>query len=269
MIIDEVGITDTEFTPAADLMTNTAHWWRVRATNACGGGPWSAVWTFTTLAVPGDCGIGTVPMIHFTDDLESGATGWTSGGIGNTWALGAGVTGPHSGANVYHADDVSSVSDQELMTPSIVLPSGPDHTAINLQFWNYQELEDSTAGCFDGGILEISTDGGATWTYLPTAQMMTDPYDGPVSASFSNPLAGLDAWCGDPQAWLRSVVDLDAYAGETVQFRFRLGTDSSVSHPGWDIDDIWVQSCVPEASGGIFADGFESGDTSAWSNTFP
>ena len=102
----------------------------------------------------------------------------------------------------------------------------------------------------------------------PTAQLLTDPYDGPINASFSNPLAGLDAWCGDPQAWLNSiVVDLDAYAGQTVQFRFRLGTDSSVSHPGWDIDDIWVQSCVPEASGGIFADGFESGDTSAWSNT--
>jgi len=269
VVIDESGITDTEYTHTADLMTNTGYWWRVRATNACGGGPWSAVWTFTTLAVPGDCGIGTTSMIHFTDDLESGAAGWTSGGTGNTWALGSGVTGPHSGANVFHADDVGSITDQVLMTPPIALPSGPDHTAINLQFWNYQELEDSTSGCYDGGILEITTDGGATWTYLPTAQMMTDPYDGPIDSGFSNPLIGFDAWCGDPQAWLRSVVDIDAYAGETVQFRFRLGTDNSVNHPGWDIDDVWVQSCVPDASDGIFADGFESGDTSAWSSTTP
>ena len=269
LTINEPLIAVAEFTPAADLISNTTYWWRVQATNACGNGPWSAPSLFSTLAAPGDCSVGTIPMIHFSDGFESGAPGWTLGGIGNTWAPGSGVTGPHSGANVFHADDVATITDQWLMTPSIVLPSGPDHTAINLQFWNYQEIEDSASGCCDGGILEISTDGGATWTYLPTAQMMTDPYDGPISASFGNPLVGLDAWCGDPQAWLRSVVDLDAYAGETVQFRFRLGTDGSVSHPGWDIDDIWVQSCVPEASGGIFADGFESGDTSAWSGTFP
>jgi len=97
---------------------------------------------------------------------------------------------------------------------------------------------------------------------------MTDPYTGVMSASFSNPLANLNAWCGDPQPWLRSVVDIDAYAGETVQFRFRLGTDTSVSHPGWDIDDVLVQSCVP-AEPPFFADGFESGDTTAWTETVP
>jgi hypothetical protein len=262
-------VPGTTATPSTDLNTNTPYFWRVMAANSCGGGPWSPTWSFTTLAVPGDCGIGTTPDIHWFDDLESGAVGWTSGGTGNTWALGSGVTGPHSGVNVFHANDTGAVTDQVLITPPVVLPSGPDHTAINLQFWNYQEMEDSSSGCYDGGVLEISTDGGATWTYLPTAQMMTDPYDGPVSGSFSNPLAGLDAWCGDPQAWLRSVVDLNAYAGATVQFRFRLGSDSSVSRPGWDIDDVWVQSCVPEATDAIFDDGFESGDTNAWSWTAP
>lgn len=268
IVIDESGITETEYTHDSDLMTNTAYWWRVRATNACGAGSWSAAWSFTTLAVPGDCGIGTFPLVHYSDDFESGAAGWTTGGTGSTWALGSGVTGPHSGANVYHADDVGSITDQELITPPIVLPSGPDHTAINLQFWNYQEMEDLSGGCFDGGILEITTDGGSNWTYLPTGLMSTDPYDGPINDGFSNPLIGFDAWCGDPQDWLRSVVDLDAYAGETVQLRFRLGTDSSVDHPGWDIDDVWVQSCVPyDTNGLIFRDGFESGDTSAWTSS--
>jgi len=269
VVIDETGIVDTEFTPTADLMTNTEHFWRVRGINACGTGSWSSTWSFTTLAVPGDCGIGTVPMIHFFDDFESGAPGWTSGGTGNSWALGSGVTGPHSGANAFHANDVAAISDQVLMTPPIVMPSGSEHTAINVQFWNYQELEDSSDGCYDGGILEITTDGGSTWTYLPSAGMLTDPYDGPIDGGFSNPLIGFDAWCGDPQAWLRSVVDLDAYAGETVQLRFRLGTDSSVSHPGWDIDDVWIQSCVPDTLGEIFADGFEAGNTSAWDDTSP
>jgi hypothetical protein len=72
--------------------------------------------------------------------------------------------------------------------------------------------------------------------------MQTDPYDGPVSG-----LGGLEGWCGDPQDWLRSVVDLDAYAGQSARFRFRLGTDGSVSREGWYVDDVHVQSCIPAA----------------------
>ena len=74
--------------------------------------------------------------------------------------------------------------------------------------------------------------------------MLTDPYDGPISGSFSNPLANLNAWCGNnPQPYLNSIVDVSAYAGQTVQFRFRLGTDTSANRPGWNIDDVVVQSC--------------------------
>jgi bacillopeptidase F (M6 metalloprotease family) len=130
-------------------------------------------------------------------------------------------------------------------------------------------MEDRTGGCYDGGLLEISIDGGATWTQLPSAVMETDPYDGPISTCCSNPLQNLDTWCGDPQGWLKSVVNLDAYAGETARFRFRLGTDSSVSREGWYVDDLYVQSCEAGAVGLPFDDGFESGDSSAWSATVP
>ena len=132
--------------------------------------------------------------------------------------------------------------------------------------WNHQTMESRTGGCYDGGILEISDNGGATWTQIVAPNLLTDPYDGPISASFSNPMANLNAWCGNPQDWTRSVIDVTAWAGDTVQFRFRLGTDSSVSREGWYLDDVTVQSCV---DGGIFADGFEPGDTSRWDATEP
>ena len=38
-------------------------------------------------------------------------------------------------------------------------------------------------------------------------------------------------------------MDINAYAGQTVQFRFRLGTDTGVGREGWTIDDVIVQSC--------------------------
>ncbi len=270
IVLDAADISDVVFTPATDLDTNTVFFWRVSSTNACGEGPWSAVWSFVTEALPGDCAMGTQPEAHFFDNFETGSVGWTHAAFvgSDTWALGSGVSGPHSGASVYHVDDVPDVSDQYLVSPAVELPV--EGVPITLQFWTYQALEDTGSGCYDGGILEISTDDGGSWLQLQGATvLLTDPYDGAISSCCSNPLQNLQAWCGDPQDWLKSVVALDAYAGETVRFRFRLGTDSSVDHPGWDIDDVEVRSCVEVFNPDVFQDGFESGDTSSWSATVP
>ncbi len=186
--------------------------------------------------------MGTFPTVEYSDDFESGAAGWTHGGTGDTWALS--TANPHAGSYAFHADNPASVSDQQLVSPAVALPTGQD--PLTLSFWNYQHMETRAGGCFDGGILEVSTNGGSSWTQVPNANLLTDPYDGPVSASFGNPLAGLDAWCGtNPQSYLDSIADISAYAGQSVNFRFRLGTDTSVSRPGWDIDDVTVQSCAP------------------------
>jgi hypothetical protein len=261
-IVASAMVTAPTFTPGSDLASDTQHYWRVTPSNPCGDGTTSATYTFTTQPAPGDCSMGTTANIVFQDDMESGAAGWTHSGTGDTWALS--TVRANSGTMSYHATDVATVSDQYLVTPAVVLPAGG---GLSLQFYNYQEIEDSGSGCFDGGVLEVSTD-GVMWTRLE-AELQTDPYDGAVSTSFSSPIAGENAWCGDPQDWLESVVDINAWAGQTVQFRWRLATDSSASREGWYIDDVVVQSCEGGPGGAIFSDGFESGNTSAWSLVVP
>ena len=259
VILDVSDVTATTYTPDVDLASNTLFYWRARALNPCGSSAWTAASMFATVALPGDCGLGTVPVVTYQVDFEAGAASWTHSGSGDSWALsGARV---HSGAAAFHANDPSTTSDQRLVSPALILPA--EGAGLTLQFWNWQEME-SLGGdsCWDGGIVEISTNGGTTWTYLPTAVMLTDPYDGPVAG-----LSDLAGWCGDPQDWLKSVVDISAYAGQTAQFRFRLGSDSSVGREGWYIDDVLLQACV--AGGLPFSDGFESGSTSAWSATAP
>ncbi len=256
------GLTQTTYSASVDLDTNTQHFWRVRALNACGTGPDSAVFDFTTQAAPGDCNLGQQSVQVFFDDLESGAAGWQSGGQGDTWQLSGNRT--ISGVNAFFAMDVANITDQQLVSPEVALPAG--ESPLTLQFWNWQEIESSGAGCFDGAVLEVSNDGGLSWTRLET-ELLTDPYDGVVSDQFGNPLANDNAWCGDPQDWLKSVADLDAFAGQAVRFRFRLGTDSSVSREGWYVDDVEVQSCTDNSL--IFSDGFESGDTSSWTSSVP
>lgn len=235
------GLTGTTYN-GATLETSTTYFWRVRAINACGTGTNSATFYFTTVAGPGDCSTGTTPYLLYSNDFEAGAAGWTHSAAGgtDTWALT--TSNPHSGAQSWHADDPGSVSDQRLVSPAVVLPTGQN--PLTLKFWNWQYMETRTGGCYDGGILEVTTDSGLTWSQVTAPNLLTDPYDGAVSSSYGNPLAGLNAWCGNnPQPYLNSIVDISAYAGQTAQFRFRLGSDNSVSRPGWNIDDVAVQSC--------------------------
>ena len=239
IVASATGIAGTSWTSNVTLSTSTVYYWRVWAVNACGVGAYSAVWSFTTVAAPGDCGPGTTANVLFTDGFEAGFGTWTHGGTGDTWAIA--TTNPHSGAQHAHANDPAAVSDQRLASPAIALPSGQNPVVI--KFWHVPNMENITAGgCYDGGILEVSSDAGATWTQVPPANILVGGYTGIISSNFSNPLAGLQAWCNGA-TYTNVVADVSSYAGQTVQFRFRLGSDASVSDAGWDVDDVSVQSC--------------------------
>jgi len=236
------GLTGTSWS-GASLSTNTLYYWRVQATNACGVGSYSSVFSFTTVAAPGDCAAGTVPNILYQYGFEAGESGWTHSAASGTDSWAISTANPHSGASHYRGLDPASVSDQRLVSPAVALPTGQN--PVVLKFWHVPNLENSgTTACYDGGILEASTDAGATWTQVPNASLLLGGYTGAVSTSFGNPLGGLQAWCNG-SAYTNVVADVSTYAGQTAQFRFRLGSDSSVSDVGWDIDDVTVQSCQP------------------------
>ncbi|MCP3963857.1 MAG: hypothetical protein GY719_38970 [bacterium] len=264
VVYSVTGLSGLSHTVATPLAYDTEYFWRVTADNVCGTTAGSA-FSFTTEVSPGACPPGFTTVVHFEDDFESGAVGWTSSGTGDTWALdGSNVT---SGANAYHADDPVTLSDQRLVSPAVVLPSPA--TSLTLQFQNLQAFEtpNTDGRCWDAGILEITTDGGANWSQVPGSAMLTDLYDDilwndtPGNNPISNDYGATDAWCDPSQPFTLSVVDLASWVGQTVQFRWRLGSDSASGGDGWTLDDVVVQSCD---SGLIFTDGFESGDTTAW-----
>jgi subtilisin family serine protease len=248
------GLTATAHTPAGPLATNTTYYWRVRAANVCGTGSFSAVRSFTTVPAPGECGGGTTAAQLLTADFESGAAGWTHSGMDDRWTLSTARS--HGGTTSFYAFTPGDVSDQYLVSPAVALPG----TALSLalKFWNHQNFESAGSGCYDGGVVEVSTNGGGSWTRLE-AELLTLPYDGPAFGG--NPIAGTNVWCGDPRDWTHSIVDLTAFKGQTVRLRFRATTDTSVSQDGWYIDDVAVQACTQV----IFQDGFESGKLLKWS----
>jgi hypothetical protein len=193
----------------------------------------------------------------FTETFESGTLGVFTSTVGTCPGGGCGWTAvtsdKHSGTYSAFAPDLNHVGDQRLeLSTAALIPPG---IQVNVSFWQKYDLEhgSGTTG-FDGGVLEVSTDGGTTWTDAG-ANITAGGYNSTISSTFQNPLAGRQAWSGATTGWTQVIVNLTPYAGQVAKFRLRLGTDSSVSKPGWWVDDVVVYtsqaSCgaIPTATG--------------------
>lgn len=167
--------------------------------------------------------------VVFDDNMESGGSNWAvSHGAGSIdWALS--TTNPHSGSSDWFAEDTSSITDQYLSFASPISIIG---TTMKLTFWHHYNTETS----WDGGVVEVSTDTGASWSDLG-AQMAENGYNVTLNSS-TNPLAGRSAFSGNSGGYIKTTVDLSGFAGDDILIRFRLGSDSSVGSVGWDVDDV-------------------------------
>ena len=180
----------------------------------------------------------TVPTISFMDDMESGASGWTHGGTNDNWELGSPTSGPmnsNSGINAW-ATDLSGnygVNNMNawLASPSINL-SGIESAQLVFQHYYYTE------NYYDGGIVEISTDGGASWAQITPEGGY--PEDALSSGNPLDPVPAYSGYSGD--GWHPAVFDISSYDGySNINIRFRFGTDYSVNgYPGWYIDDVVI-----------------------------
>ncbi|MGE0430599.1 MAG: hypothetical protein AB7P11_21565, partial [Hydrogenophaga sp.] len=239
--------------PAGTLNNSTDYFWRVTASNACGTASSSVVRQFRTQAAAGDCDASQTVSTVFSDNVENGSNGFVASGTGaSTWSIS--TARPFSGASAWLAVDLATTSNQLLVSPPISVPSGELPTT--LQFFSDETMEDNTAtSCWDGGLVEFSTN-GTTWTPFAPSSILFGPYVGSLSGG---PASGLNAWCGDPLAYNKKVIDLSSLQGQTVQFRFRMSTDGSIGRVphGWYVDDIRVQSCQNLPGDLFFRDGFE------------
>src|SRR5690606_21887632 len=158
--------------------------------------------TFTVLAnAPGET------VVYFTDDMEDGDGNWeTSHGTGSVdWSLNAGAgTGGSMG---WFAQDIGSLSDQYLTFAEPVLLESD----VNLQFTHRYATENG----YDGGVVEVSTDGGSTWEDLGE-HMTENGYNGSISTSYSNPIGGRQAFTGSSSGYVETVVDMSDFTGEEV-----------------------------------------------------
>lgn len=167
-------------------------------------------------------GQGPVGSFVLFDNVENGQGGWTTGSTYTGWEW------------TITTEDSNSPTHAWTDSPGAQYPPGAStwlespqydfsaYDAVTLSFWHKY----STEAGYDYGFVEVSTDGGLTW---------------------SQPLAAYD---GVQNTWTQATVNLTPLAhAANARFRFRFFSDPGVLDDGWTIDDIQVTGqkrvCAP------------------------
>ena len=176
-----------------------------------------------------------------SDDVENDDVVWTLDGdeSDSVWSR-----VPTSASNhVWHGANLDHPSDTSLESPDLVV-SKTDFFLIRFEHRHSFDARNSNNGTriyLDGGVVEISEDGGMTWNDFT---MYANPlYDNTLPDLMrDNALAGRKAFVDKNFAWPKfdrvTMNLLDKFAGKTVRVRFRIGTDDDTGESGWDIDNI-------------------------------
>jgi hypothetical protein len=134
--------------------------------------------------------------------------------------------------NAAKVDDPAAISDKYLDSPPIMIDQLENAA---LMFRNNYSLEDTR----DGGVLEISIDGGPFQDILAAGgSFLQAGYNGTISNCCGNPLAGRQAWTGSSDGFVTTAVDMVGFQGHNIVLRWRMGSDSNFNGQGWRIDSV-------------------------------
>lgn len=175
------------------------------------------------------------------DTVDTKGTSWVATGEGK-YGISTGFKRIHQGSNqwwfIANADEPS---DYRLTTPKFTI----NGQSFGLRFrhrWAF-ESDAQRQKDFDGGVVEISTDGGASWRDISELGQIDYNVTLDDDPRGSNPLKGRKAYgkrsAGYPDKWVTTEVRVNLPAPpESVQIRFRAGSDDNTTDVGWEIDDI-------------------------------
>jgi FG-GAP-like repeat len=216
--------------------------------------------TLTFQLQDGATNYGTVNVTFVLGALVTGAPAYSENFDGVTPpALPAGWTTAHTGTltdwtttntvsdtapNSASTDGSATPSDNNLTSPTIAIPAAPGagvNPGVQLTFRN----NFNTEGGFDGGVLEISINGGAFADILTAGgSFATGGYNASIGATDSV-LTGRQAWTGNSNGFITTVVNLPAASlGQNAQFRWRTAYDTGTNPAGGGqrIDTITINT---------------------------
>ncbi len=178
-----------------------------------------------------------VPVGGIFDDMESGAGDWThqsiTSGWFDQWNWAQILNHTQGGSSAWYCGDNGQYG--ELLDAGLITPVYPVYGQHELRFyhWMSAQLASGSPGyAYDGGIVEMSLNGGAFEQITPESGYPNlFSYSGyPLPVPVNTP-------CYSGQIiWEYAVFSIEGEG--TVQFRFRFLSDGSTNSIGWFIDDL-------------------------------
>ncbi|MDE2150437.1 MAG: M36 family metallopeptidase [Gammaproteobacteria bacterium] len=203
------------------------------------------------------------------EDLLANSHDWTlDPDDASGWSVADGSS-LFSTGNLWFGPDNGFASDIRLVTPEFDVGTS-DFTLAFDHFFSFEtsgQFPDGSFLGFDGGVLEVSTDGGRTWRDAFTAIGATvtqgTGYNG--RALVFNPGAQTEAevppafvFTNEPTTTQLEHVVVDfgiRLASQKVLLRFRVGSDAAVGDFGWVVDNIAVSGVTNQPFSKTVADG--------------
>jgi hypothetical protein len=194
----------------------------------------------------------TMPVGGFFDDMEQGAGAWVhyfvTSGFADQWhqsttrnyTPGGGYSWKFGNTG---AGDYANLADGALESTPLPLR---DQCYLRFRHWMEAEVSGAHAGyCYDGGMVEMSVDGGAWQQITPVGGY---PYRIRPGGTPGPWPAETLVYSGNI-SWAPAVFEVTGLTGQAC-FRFRFGTDGADVREGWYIDDVeWSGTTVdPQGS---------------------
>jgi len=189
-------------------------------------------------------GVFTTPVLPgYNEDIEASNRGLhtysVKTGYSSDWRR-TGNNNPFSaGSHCYQfntsSGEYSDQSDGVLSTPRLRLGS-----IATLTFWHRMSAETDSyhsGYAWDGGIIEVSTDGGENWMQVNS----TPGYNYLITENPASPFDEDTPCFSGFFNWRQETIDLSPYAPYAM-FRFHFGSDAHVTDEGWYIDDIVLET---------------------------
>ncbi len=174
-----------------------------------------------------------------TDNVEHGINVWdTQVDDGPTaWSI-VEDTGFPSPTHAWFMPDEIVGSDSSLVTPPFLVNNGTFSFTFKMK--HSFETSSGPTAYWDGGVLELSNNGGSSWVDIGGSASPT--YNGTIASNANSPIANRQAYVGTNPGYpsfTTVTVNLGStYAGQTVQVRWRAASDDNTGALGWWLDDL-------------------------------
>jgi hypothetical protein len=140
-------------------------------------------------------------------------------------------------------------ADNRLVSPVFTVDGSGSATMQFDHTWSFENL-------FDGGVIEMSVNGGAYSDVGVNGGGTAGCYNASplLIAGGTNPLNGRPAFTGTQAVSQHCTINRAIAPGSTVRFRFRTGADDNTAGTGWKIDNIAFTGVVETPFATLVAD---------------